>query len=355
VRENGARPPVSYRDYFQAAQDFLVELAWQSLVNVSAQRLAAAPDAIELEAVAVFLAKHGQYYHPARIEVTASGMPLNFVLNVAVSAEGLATVQKEAATLARLNQIYSGGFLPRVYVQGEVMAECGQSLGMFLGEWFDGYREFHLCRQEDLSTPRIRVWGSTEGDGILTAEQTLELYRRMAFLLTYYYNLQTFEQIGSWHHAAGDFVIRRGSDGLDVKLITVRRYACMFDFKPPADEGSLILDSLMLFLADMLIRMRLDRADGTGDMIWSDDSAVYGSLLGFLEALAAKAPIPELPDTPVVCFLACLSRWTQDDITDLCRAIMARYPADSSESEVLRRRLLCHVREVYGAIRTVAG
>jgi hypothetical protein len=356
VRENTDKQPViTYRDYFQAVQDFLAEHAWQALVNVSAQRLAASPDVIELEAVAVFLVKHGQYYHPSRIEVTAAGMKLNFVLNVAVSAEGLTTIQKEAATLARLNQLYPAGFLPRVYAQGEVMAECGQIVGMFLGEWFDGYHEFHVCRKEDSATPRILVWDSAGGEQLLTAEQSLELYRRMAFVLTYYYNLQTLERIGSWHHAAGDFVIRRGSAGLDVKLITVRRYATAFDLNPSRAEASLILDGLMLFLADTLLRMRLDRVDGTGEMIWSDDSAVYGGLLGFLEALAAKAPMPALPDTPLVCFLAYLSRCTRDDITELSRVIWDHYRADSCEFDVLRRGLPSHARKVYEAIRTVVG
>lgn len=352
---DGEAQRICYGDYFLAARQFLIQQARQLPVTATTHRCAKEPQAVDLGEVAVFVAKHGQFYHPARIAVTASGIRRNFVLNVAVSREGLATIETEAATLRRLNRMYPKGFLPQVFAEGEVMADCGQILRMFLGEWFDGYSEFHLARKEQHATPRILVWDSAQSDRFLTAEETLELYRRMAFILTYYYNLQSFEQIGSWHHAAGDFVIKRRPEAPDVKLVSVRRYRCMFDLKPPGDQASLILNSLMLFLVDLMIRMRLDREDGTGDLIWSDDSAVYGSLLGFLEGLSAKGPIAELPDTPVVCFLSYLSACSREDITQLCRAVMDRYAAEPAALGLLMHQLPSHARQLYRAIQSVVA
>ena len=82
-------------------------------------------------------------------------------------------------------------------------------------------------------------------------------------------------------------------------------------------------------------------------------TAVFAGLLGFLEALAAKARVPELPDTPVACFLAYLSHYAQDDITELCRAIIDRYPPDSGEFDLITHRLPGHAGRVYEAIRSV--
>ena len=99
---------------------------------------------------------------------------------------------------------------------------------MFLGEWFEGYNEFHISLDPADEKHKIIVWDHEHGNYFLSTDQTKALYRQAAKILTCYYNVETFEQISSWHHAAGDFVLKCQNDEIDLKLITVRQYRPMF-------------------------------------------------------------------------------------------------------------------------------
>ena len=50
-----------------------------------------------------------------------------------------------------------------------------------------------------------------------------------------------------------------------------------------------LLDALLVFFLNLTIRMRLDRQDGIGEIVWADDIAIKGTLQGFLEGLALKS------------------------------------------------------------------
>ena len=94
-------------------------------------------------------------------------------------------------------------------------------MAMFLGEWFSGFNEFHLSRDPATGQGRILVWDYGAGDFFLSPEQAAGVYKEAAKILTAYYNLETFEQIFSWHHAAGDFVLKLEKGRMKVRLITV--------------------------------------------------------------------------------------------------------------------------------------
>ena len=59
--------------------------------------------------------------------------------------------------------------------------------------------------------------------------RSIEVYRQAAFILTLYYDVETFEQIFPWHHAAGDFVVKADEGAVDVRLVTARQYAPMIE------------------------------------------------------------------------------------------------------------------------------
>ncbi|MGA8178823.1 MAG: hypothetical protein WB792_02110, partial [Desulfobacterales bacterium] len=226
---------------------------------------------------------------------------------------------------------------------------------MFLAEWFEGFREFHLSRDPSDGTVKIVVWDNDRGNFFLTNHQTMQLYREAAKILTYYYNIETFEQIFSWHHAAGDFVLKSHQEDVEVKLVTVRQYRSMFEqnfrqeHKTP--DAEMILEALMVFFMNMAIKMRIDRLDGVGEMAWADKIAPMGILEGFFEGLALKPPADGFEAPLDDCFLQHLLACSAADFSDMHHAIVRGYPSQASEVPVIRRHLVRHIEDLYNAAR----
>ncbi len=225
---------------------------------------------------------------------------------------------------------------------------------MFLGEWFEGFNEFHISVDPADEQHKIVVWDHEHGSYFLSAGQTEDLYRRAAKILTGYYNVETSEQISSWHHAAGDFVLKCQNREIDVKLITVRRYAPMFEKDPEIghDDPDVeqILESLLVFFLNLSVKMRIDRLDGVGEIVWSDDIAVKGVLKGFFEGLVSKPPIRSFPGSLADGFRQHLLACTYEDLLDLNSAMVQAYHSMAPEVPVIRQNLKQHVEDLYRAI-----
>ena len=86
---------VTYRDYFSATHDFLVQHDSALLCNAVGQCMGRPVCAADVERVAVYLVKHGAYYHPSFIKVLACGRWWSFVLNVALSTAGQKILDQE--------------------------------------------------------------------------------------------------------------------------------------------------------------------------------------------------------------------------------------------------------------------
>lgn len=219
---------------------------------------------------------------------------------------------------------------------------------MFLGEWFSGYNEFHISYDSKTKENKIVVWDALQGNRFLTHEMTAELFRQAAMILTCYYNMETFEQIYPWHHAAGDFVIRFQNDIIDLKLITVRQYAPLIENEDK--DAAAILNALFLYLLNLSIRMRLDRLDGIGPIVWAEAIAVRSTLEGFLDGLALKSPVPMLSDPPLKCFQQYLRSVTEKDLNELSNAIVNSYNPKAPDIPVIKRNLKEHVMLLYEAM-----
>ena len=109
------RGGVTYRGYFDAIIRFCRADDWSLILRAAAHRLGHTIDRSDLTDVSIFLAKHGAFYHPARLKVNIGDQPLTFVVNVAVSAAGNATLSREVATLMLLNNRCPFDWLPEVY------------------------------------------------------------------------------------------------------------------------------------------------------------------------------------------------------------------------------------------------
>jgi hypothetical protein len=348
---------ITHGDYFQAAQSFLEINGFEMLTRALGRRLKRDIGPERIEKIRIFLEKHGEFYHPSRIEAIVPGKKISFVLNVAISQTGMESIKGEYHCLNKLNGKYPFSYLPQVYGRGEVEFKDAQKVLMFLGDWFDAYHEFHISGDGSDRQNKIIVWDPEHGNFFLSVEQSLKLYAQAAKILTCYYDPESFEQIISWHHAAGDFIVKVENDRLDLKLITVRRHAPIFkgldDPKRSGKDAELILQAMLIFLLNLSIRMRLDRLDGAGAIAWADESAVRGTLRGVFEGLALKPHIALLPDSPQRCFEYYLLLCTEADLLDLSVALVNSFNPKAPEVPVIRQHLKEHVHALYQALNSL--
>jgi hypothetical protein len=348
---------ISHGEYFCAVRTFLENNGDEVICRALTRRLQQNVKPQDIREIRICLEKHGEFYHPARLEVLAGHQKIPFVLNVAVSETGIMTIKKEYHCITKLNDEFPLCFLPEVYGFGEVGSGANGKICMFLGHWFEGYNEFHVSRDPSDKKNKILVWDDIHDRFYLSLEQSADLYRQAAGILTYYYNVESFEQISPWHHGAGDFVVKIDTADLDMKLISVRGYAPFFTNLTHLENGEkdveLILQALLIFFLNLSIRMRLDRYDGVGDIIWADQPAVQSTLAGFFDGLALKPSVASMPDSIERCFRYYLSVCTKENLYDLSKAVVKRFNRRAPEVRVVKQHLKEHVEELSRVIRRV--
>jgi len=336
------RPALTYGDYFTAARQFLENRECRVVTTVVLETMQQPCRVQDISAIHIFLVKHGQFYHPSRVEVQVRGEKAVFVLNVALAFAGKSCIQREFDILSRLGRTPSGAYLPRVYGYGEVVLPNGWEVKLFLGQWFDDFHEFHISMDPADQQYKIRVWHAGTAPGFLTSAETLELYRQIAMILTCCYDPKSFEQVFAWHHAAGDFIISRSGDSLRTRLITVRQYGALLE-NPDKNEDTL-LEAMLFFLVNLSIRIRLDRLDGVGEVFWAGQPAVEGTVRGFMDGLSAK---DHGWDLRFKAFLAALSL---TELTEVCEAVADSYHPLAPELPLVRGRLTAHVAELFTSL-----
>ena len=287
--EAPASQRTTYGDYFSAVARFCASDGWASILQAIAHKTARRIDEGELQDVAVFLEKHGALYHPARLQIKIAGELFSFVVNVAVSADGRRTLPGEVKALERLSEQRPFGWLPQVY--GYQTSE----IPMFLGDWFDGFHEFHLTRPAG-GESAVVVWDGTATPHLLSNDQAADLYRQAAMILTACYDPISTCQICPWHHAAGDFVVRIDGSGVAVRLISARDYQPFYGPAREADSERAVLDELVIFLIHHSLRMRLDRLDGVGPVAWAPDACLAPMIEGFFQGLDLTARLSGFPE-----------------------------------------------------------
>lgn len=345
----------SYGDYFKAARSFLSANNCKIIIAAVSQATNQIIELSDIKCVNIFQEKHGEFYHPARIETIVGEKKSSFVLNVAVSETGKSCMKREYELLQRLSRKFKNSYLPNVYGKDEICLDNNLNVGLFLAQWFEGYHEFHLSHKHADSGKKILAWDPASDGFFLSKSQTRKLYRQAAMILTLYYDIETFNQIFPWHHAAGDFVIRIKENEIDVKLITVRQYAPLFNHINTIEEKhtslQFIIEGMLVFFLNLSIRMRLDRLDGVGDIVWSDDCAVEESLKGFYQALALKPQISSIPAPQADFFLDYLSALPESQLYDLSLSIADAYNPLAPEVPVIKDQLKSHVDLLYHSIK----
>ena len=344
-----------YGDYFKAARSFLSTNNCKTIIAAVSQITKHRIKLSDIKEINIFQEKHGEFYHPARIETIIEKRKISFVLNLAVSETGRSCMEKEYELLQRLSSKFKYSYIPDVFGKNEIRLDNNLNVSMFLGQWFEGYHEFHISHERAASRKKILAWDPNCGGFFLSIDQTRKLYRQAAMILASYYDIDTFNQIFPWHHAAGDFVIKIKDDQIDLKLITVRQYAPMFDnddkIKRKDRDLRLIIEGMLVFFLNLSIRMRLDRLDGVGDIVWSDDCAVEETLKGFYQALTLKPQVHVIPAPQADFFFDYLSALPRSQLYDLSLSIADAYNPLSPEVPVIKNHLKSHVDSLYHSIK----
>ncbi len=337
----------TYKDYFESAARFLSADRFSRVRKAVADIVGKNENSIKISRIDIFLVKHGAFYHPSRVRVQTHQGVFSFVLNIAVSENGKQIIEREYQALLHLNEALPIKGVPQVFAMGRAAGESGRDFCMFLGQWFDGFHEFHPTTdpKNDLKSEkqRIMVWDGNKTPLYLSEQQEAALYQNCAMILAAYYNPVTFQQIFPWHHGAGDFIVRPEKNSVSVKLITVRGYeAAMAGKSTPTEKD--IIEALMIFLIQVSFKMRLDRFDGVGDIAWAKDALVKPAMDGFFQGLDIAATATGFPQGFSDHFRSLLSGVEPDHWLDLARHIVTPLiTSNPDEIRVIQKYLKAHV------------
>jgi hypothetical protein len=234
-----------------------------------------------------------------------------------------------------------------------------RKVGFFLGEWFEGFREFHISRPD--GDPKIAVWASNGEIDYLSLENAAIIYEQIAHILTVHYNVDTGEQIFPWHHAAGDFVVGPQAEGFPVKLITVRGYEPVMEFDPDGiDPGRQMLPPLLFFFLNLTLRAQMDRLDGVGSLVFLGEKILRATVTGFLRGLegkteqgVAQAPIEGAKEIQSLknVFVRFMAGFSREQIAAILASLVETWPINVSERNLAGEHLESHSAAVYSLFK----
>jgi hypothetical protein len=345
---------ITYGPYFTAIADFLSGSDWQALLTALGQHLDRVVFWQEIESIEVISQKHGAFYHVAQLRVEISGRVFSLALNCAFGAQKQTFLESEFALLRELNKRFPLGMIPSAYVLGGspgAVQGGGLALRAFIAEWFEGFHEFHLSRKSVGESPGIKVWGVRNSESFLDAHETLLLYSQASAILTAYFDAYSFQQIYPWHHAAGDFILKKQQDGVELRLITVRGYRPLLTLEPGGMDKWI---PIVHFFINLSLRMRLDRLDGTGEMVWANSACLHGVVSGFLKKWEQKAKDdPGLPAAPQV--LEVLRSFTHEEWLPFAGLVLDDGLVEADEFQFIQPRLEEHVVSLCEVLKAMDG
>ena len=343
---------VTYEDYFEATGAFIKKNNYEVILTALSCINKFAP-LEQINGINISLEKHGPFYHPSKVVVVIDNLKIPFVLNVAVSKIGIECIHKEYFTLKKLNSEFPNSFIPSVYGRDDFIGRENFKVGMFLAEWFEGYSEFHISKDPSDGKEKILIWDNLNGNMFVSADKAIEIYRQASMIMTCFYNVHTFEQIFPWHHASGDFVVKQTGDSLDVKLITARQHSSLFEPKVKAEDQGLIFEGLFMFLVILSIRMRLDRIDGIGDIVWADNMSVEGTIKGFREGIKIKTGAGVIPYNFIDEFRIYVQSISESELFELSKAVINSFNQSAPDLPIICRNLAKHSSELFLAVKNL--
>lgn len=275
----GGESWLTYGAYFAALEAFVAGEGGQATLARAARESGRDGGLDGAQAIVLRAEKHGALYHPASITVRYPHGAVKCCANVAATPVAMACLEAEAGLLDGLRRRFTPEFLPRPFVVGR-----SGGVVVLLEEWFEGYHEFH----QD-GSGRVRLWDFDAGERLLSAEQSVALYREAARILTRYFDAATGAAIGPWHHAAGDFVGRVADGTVSARLISVRGHDAARNFTEAGPMAERL--AALAFFTGMSMRLRLDRVDGVGELVLAGEDVAGAAVAGFAQGLGEREDI----------------------------------------------------------------
>lgn len=347
-------PFLSLADYFGALKDFILS-ADGALLCSALKKHGVLPNAAsppDISRVIIRSEKHGAFYHIASVEVIGLEENIKLAVTAAVSESAKTSLDEEYLILQELSEI-SPDFIPRMYCKESVPWETGSGSEVFLmvlGEWLEGYHEWHASDDPGSGERHIQLWDYVNGYRFLSEAESYELLRRAALILTCYYDQASFRQIYPWHHGAGDFVAAAAPELISVKLITARQYEPLVHFDGEEEADRLV--AAIHFLLNLALRMRLDRLDGVGEPVWFKAFAVHAAVAGFFAGLTVCQANDRLSIGPIAEFLEIMQSFDSQEIFDMYESLLEIYAEeDQDDFHLIREELPDHAAELHEALQ----
>ncbi|MFC1524527.1 hypothetical protein ACFL6N_07030 [Thermodesulfobacteriota bacterium] len=327
INPDESHPTLLLGDFFLAVESFILKNLNETILPVLQQRDPnLAPD--DINELSIRTEKHGTFYHIASVEFSFAGGPVKFAVSSAISPAGKATLGQDIQLLRHFSESTQLDYLPKIYCHAEQNAagpESSESFLLVLGDWFDDYHEWHLTEDgED-----IIIWDHTRGNRQASEKERFEILRQVSHILTLYYDIATGNQIFPWHHAAGDFIVRRNGESVDVRLTTVRDYRQIVFLDPDSPHFPLV--SLLTFFLNLTIRTRLDKAEGTEQTVWAGDFAVSATVRGFMEALNSNPTLTQPFKDIIPSLHTLLKSFTRSDFEQFLPSLLDLYRNENPE------------------------
>ena len=344
-------PFLSLGDYFEAIQEMLLQDNGRALSTALAADLKYQVDPADISEICIRSEKHGAFYHIASIEITGLAKPVKLAVTTGLSEQAKNCLANEYDILGDLAARFTPEFVPQFYSKNHVNYQSSagkEEFLMVLGEWLDGYHEWHLSQDPETGVQKIQLWDYQKGYCFLTEQENCELLRQVSSILTGYYDQRSFCQIYPWHHGAGDFVVCRENETIGVKLITVRNYSPLIDLQQEDESSRLV--AIINFLLNLTARIRLDKLDGIGTSAWMGDFAVEPSVKGFFEVLSRDA-IPNRVIDPAD-LLEVLQAFDPQEYLAMYHPLLEIYSQeDADDFALILDKLPAHVNQLHRVIQ----
>jgi hypothetical protein len=394
INPSEIHPALVLRDYFESIRDLLLDDNAKILTSVIAEGFGRNLTPDRIASVELRCEKVGTLYHVASLTVRWEGDPLKLCIATAVTDEAIRCLAEEVYHFGFLADTYHLHCLPKIFYKGEAVRHTPKgdaTLSHSLQEWFENHHEWHLSL-DDSGGQRIILWDMEKGYRLFSIEEGAEIHRQAAKILTLYYEFPTGRQIHPWSHAAGDFVVKVDDRSFSVKLISVRGYEPLPLFRDlvtspfmvrqshhertttqqesiteplvlsvSKDEQRIAAQSLtekgdvdpfiriVYFFLDLTLRMRLDRLDGTGHVLWAESFILRPVAGGFFEALSSEEVRDRYPPGARERIRRILKSFTEDEIRTFLQSMRDLFSGE--EKGVVEKHLRDHARDLVHTIQ----
>ncbi len=338
-------------DYFRCIEHFLYTAGLESLSDLFAAPASTDENRKEqvLERIVIRAEKHGALYHMASADLFKDSEMARVCIASAISTAGKRYLENEYELIRRLNRETGLSYLPCPYVKTLVDCHCHDRCVKFLMaayQWFDDFHEWHFSRDESTGL-EIRLWDTKRGHRWLKRDEALQLFSKISFILTMYYNVKTMQRIGPWHNGAGDFILRTSKQPIEVRLTTVRGYEPLF-----SDTTIDPFIGLIYFFLEHTIQIRMDRLNGIEEPVWAPKEYLEAAVSGLFRALEKKEgngnPLP----APAHTIEKTLADLDGKEIRHLYHPIEEEYRhGPESQWKIINHNLDSHVEELAMAIK----